>query len=426
MLHRNQRFYRFICTALVLCLVLGVTGTVFAEESAGAGDAKVVRIAFADPPTLKIGDMEIYHPSYAGMLAFKGSLEKATGGKYRVELYPNGVLGDVSSTLEQIISGTLEGSMPGDGALAAFYPDLQVFNIPYLFNSVTAAYDVLDSQWCQELFDDMAKQSGLRIICSYDNGGYRHFTNSAREIKTASDMAGLNIRVMDSPVYLNMVKAMGASATPVAWLELYSALQTGVVDGEENSAVTILGASLEEVQPYCTLDGHLLGLAFMTFSEEWLQNLDEETRGYVMAAGREASIAARGTCRYAEALAIQTLQDKGVKVYSPTEEELETFKVAQQPVIDYLKETVDAGKVDELLNVVSAIESGAAPVSSGEPAPSPSSTQPAASGAADNQKAPVDSAASSGGNTVYVIIAGICVLLVVAFVFTRKKKKSDQ
>ncbi len=317
---------------------------------------KVVKIAFTDAPTLSVGAMEIYHPSYAAMLAFKGSFEKSTGGEYAVELYPNGTLGDAASTLEQMLTGTIQGSTPADGALSAFAPDIQAFSIPYLFSEVTVAYDVLDGEYGQDLVDKIAAESGLRIIASYDNGGFRHFTNSKKEIKTAADMEGLNIRVQDSPVYLKLVESMGASATPVAFLELYSALQTGVVDGQENSAVTTLGASLNEVQSYCTLDGHLLGLAFLTVSEDWYQSLDAETQKKVDIAGREASIAARGTCRYAESIAINTLSEKGVQVYSPNAEELATFKVSQEPVIEYLKSEIDPESVDNLLKAVEESE----------------------------------------------------------------------
>lgn len=329
--------------------------SVLAEEAAG----EVVKIAFTDAPTLKVGDMEIYHPSYAAMLAFKGAFEKSTGGAYRVELYPNGTLGDAASTMEQMLIGNIQGSTPADGALSAFAPDIQAFTIPYLFSQVTVAYDVLDGEFGQNLFEKVAAESGFRVIASYDNGGFRHFTNSKKEIKSAADMEGLNIRVMDSPVYLELIESLGASATPVAFLELYSALQTGVVDGQENSAVTTLGASLNEVQPYCTLDGHLLGLAFLTISEDWYQSLDVETQKKVDLAGREASIAARGVCRYAEALAISTLSEKGVQVYTPTEEELETFKVAQEPVIEYLKSEISPDVVDGLLSAVEKAEAEA-------------------------------------------------------------------
>ena len=399
--------------SVLACLVLVVA---MMTPAMAAEDEKVLKLAFTDAPTLTVGDMTIYHPSYAAMLAFKGAFEKSTGGEYTVELYPNGVLGDAASTMEQMLTGTITGSTPADGALSAFAPDIQVFTIPYLFDNPTIAYDVLDGEYGQQLFEKIANETGFRIICSYDNGGYRNFTNSVREIRTAADMEGLNIRVQDSPVYLELVQALGASATPVAFLELYSALQTGVVDGQENSCVTTLGASLDEVQPYCTLDGHLLGLAFLVISEDWYQSLDADTQAKVDEAGREATIAARGVCRYAEALAVETMTENGVQVYTPTAEELETFKVAQQPVIDYLKENLsDPALVDQLFDAIEAVETGTVTSDGGAQQ----------SAGTDGTNAPSSQESSSSGFSMPVIIGIVVVVLIVAFLATRKKGKKE-
>ena len=406
----KQTGKRMVSLLLGIVLMIALSTTAFAAE-----DGKIVKLAFTDSPTLTIGDMSIYHPSYAAMLAFKGAFEKSTGGEYSVELYPNGVLGDAASTMEQMLTGTITGSTPADGALSAFAPDIQVFTIPYLFDNPTIAYDVLDGDFGRQLFEKIAAETGFRVVASYDNGGYRNFTNSKREIRTAADMEGLNIRVQDSPVYLEMVEALGASATPVAFLELYSALQTGVVDGQENSAVTTLGASLDEVQPYCTLDGHLLGLAFLVISDTWYQGLDADTQA-------KATIAARGTCRYAEALAVDTLTQKGVTVYSPTAEELETFKVAQQPVIDYLKQNLsNPSLVDELFAAIDSVENG------GNAAPTDPDATPAPGNANDPTQTEGASNSNSGGTSPALIAVIVVAALVVIFLVTRKKggKKED-
>ncbi|WP_164919079.1 MULTISPECIES: TRAP transporter substrate-binding protein [Acutalibacteraceae] len=424
---KSRKFTAKIVSMLMCALVImafpistfAASGSSTANPSSAAGTAKdnskVVKLAFTDSPTLKVGDMTIYHPSYAAMLAFKGAFEKSTGGEYTVDLYPNGVLGDASSTIEQMLAGTLTGSTPADGTLSSFAPDIQVFTIPYLFSNPTAAYDVLDGDFGTQLFDKIAKDTRIRIIAAYDNGGYRNFTNSKRPIKTAADMKGLKIRVMESPVYIKMIEALGATATPIAFLELYSALQTGVVDGQENSAVTTLGSSLNEVQKYCTLDGHLLGLAFLTISEDWYESLDAATQAKVDEAGKEATLASRGTCRYAEALAIDTLTKKGVEVYSPNEKELETFKVCQAPVIEYLKSNLkDPSLVDELQTAIKNVNTN------GTAANTSSSGNSAAASAAN-------SSSPSGGSNTGIIIAVVAVLLIIVlFAFSRKKGKKQE
>lgn len=199
----------------------------------------------------------------------------------------------------------------------------------------------------------MAKVSGLRVLAIYDNGGFRSFSNNKKPIKTAADMKGLKIRTMTIPVHMEMVKALGASPTPIAWLELYNALQTGVVDGQENSAATILGGSLQEVQKYYTLDEHFLGSAMIVTSEKWLKSLPPDLQTAIIQAGKIAEYAARGTSRANDSLALEALQKAGVQIYYPTSAEIATFKAAsQQPVIDWLKKNINPSTVDTVLSAL--------------------------------------------------------------------------
>jgi len=295
------------------------------------------------------------HHSYAGMVAFKGALEKFSEGKIKVELYPSGRLGDANENLQAILTGRLEGATPADGALASFYKNVQIFAIPYLFDDPLRAYSVWDGTFGQKIWEDMAKESGLRVLSVFDNGGFRSFSNNKKVIKTAGDMKGLKIRTMTIPVHMEMVKALGAAPTPINWLELYNALQTGVVDGQENSAATILGGSLQEVQKYYTLDEHLLGMAFIVTSEKWLKSLPQNLQDAIIKAGKIAQIAARGASRTNDSLALEAVKNAGVDIYIPTKEEIDTFrKASQKPVIDWLKENFDPKLIDELLSVASS------------------------------------------------------------------------
>lgn len=203
---------------------------------------------------------------------------------------------------------------------------------PYVFKDPLQAYDILDGPFGQKLFDDMAAKSGLRVLASYENGGFRNFSNNKKVVKTPEDMKGLKIRTMDSPIYMETVKASGAAPTPIAWLELYSVLQTGVVDGQENSPITILGGSLQEVQKYYTLNGHVLGTAYIVASEKFLKAQTPEIQAAFVKAGKEASIAARGIVRASETLAMETLKKAGVNIYVPTAAEMEAWKKPENPL----------------------------------------------------------------------------------------------
>jgi tripartite ATP-independent transporter DctP family solute receptor len=331
---------------LVFCL-LALAGLLFAQQPI------VVKLAFTDPPYVKLGELQVMHHSVAGMVAFKAALENFTQGRMVVENYYHGRLGDANENLRQIIAGTLQGGTPADGAVAPFYKGIQVFSIPYLFKSPLDAYALWDGPVGKELFEDMAKTSGLRVLAIYDNGGFRNFSNGKRVIKSAADMKGLKMRTMTIPVHMEMVKALGMAPTPIAWLELYNALQTGVVDGQENSPATMLTVSLQEVQKFYTMDEHLLGSAMLTVSEKWMKSLPKDLQEAVVKAGKIFELAARGTSRANDSLALEEIQKKGLQVYYPTPAEKKTFADAtQKPVIEWLKKNVDAKRVDAIMRAV--------------------------------------------------------------------------
>jgi TRAP-type C4-dicarboxylate transport system substrate-binding protein len=180
----------------------------------------VFKLAFTDPPYLKIGELQVMHHSVAGMVAFKAAVENMTQKRVIVENYFHGRLGDANENLRQILAGTLQGATPADGAVAPFYSGIQVFSIPYLFKNPLDAYNLWDGPVGKEIFEDMARKSGLRVLAIFDNGGFRSFSNNRKVVRNAQDMRGLKIRTMTIPVHMELVKALGASPTPIAWLEL--------------------------------------------------------------------------------------------------------------------------------------------------------------------------------------------------------------
>lgn len=332
---------------IVVLLLLIVSAALCAQQPI------VFKLAFTDPPYLKIGDLQVLHHSVAGMVAFKAAVENMTQKRVVVENYYYGRLGDANENLRQILTGTLQGATPADGAVAPFYAGIQVFSIPYLFKNPLDAYNLWDGPVGKEIFEDMAKKSGLRVLAIYDNGGFRSFSNNRKVVRNASDMRGLKIRTMTIPVHMELVKALGAAPTPIAWLELYNALQTGVVDGQENSAATILGGSLQEVQKYYTLDEHFLGSAMIVTGEKWLRSLPPDIQDAIIKAGKIAEFAARGTSRANDSLALEEIMKRGVQVYFPTPSEKKTFSnAAQTPVIEWLKKNVDPLLVDKVLSAV--------------------------------------------------------------------------
>jgi tripartite ATP-independent transporter DctP family solute receptor len=312
----------------------------------------VFKIPYSSAPEIKFGEEIVDNATYVQLKTFKESVEKATKGRMKVEIYPYGRLGSNKSCMEQMLSGTLESAMPADGDLAVFYKDIQIFSLPYCFKDNDQFYAICEGKFGRKLFNEMARKTGIRLL-SYVGKGFRSFTNSKRLVKTAADMKGIKIRTMDIPVHQEMVKALGAIPIAVSYTELYSALQTGVVDGQENAAQTMFGGSFQEVQKYYTVDNHLICMGFLVTTESYLKSLPKDIRKAVIDAGRKANKAARVAAEQNESLAFKYIK-KSCTIYTPTSAEWDTFrKRSQAPCVKWLKANVDHPQwVDELLKLI--------------------------------------------------------------------------
>ncbi|MEW6227313.1 MAG: TRAP transporter substrate-binding protein DctP, partial [Bacillota bacterium] len=188
---------------------------------------------------------------------------------------------------------------------------------------------------------------------------FRHLTNNVRPIRTPADLKGLKMRVMPIEHFKIMIESMGAQATPIPWIELYTSLQTGVVDGQENPICNIIGAKLHEVQKYITLDGHCLWPTGWIMNWNWFKSLKPEHQKAIWMAMDEAKHAHIGIASLGNDIGIDTLKAAGVQIYTPTEKELEAFRRATQgPVIDYLitKKGISKQYIDRFFAEIRKIE----------------------------------------------------------------------
>jgi len=317
--------------------------------------------AWAAEFTMKIGidsapfpeDMRHYRDT--PIREFIKEVNEKSGGRIEAVGFWNGQLGKIENTLKLVSDGLVEAQIGSDGQLAPYCPQVQVFSIPYLFIDRKVAYEVLDGDFGQNLADSCAKESGIRPIW-LENGGYRNFTAN-KPLNTVEDMKGLKVRTMTIPVHMEIVKALGATATPIPWADLYVSLQTGVVDGEENSLSTFRAAKLEEVQKHIILDGHVYGVAVFALSQKWLDSLPDDLRAVVeeaavnmMKNNREISVENEQTDR-------EYLESKGVTIVDPPLEEKAKFqKMSQGPALELIKGTVDAELLDDLMAAVGEAE----------------------------------------------------------------------
>ena len=278
---------------------------------------------------------------------FAKEVKEKSGGRIEVQVFGAGALGSEKELVEGVKNGFIQTGM-ASGAMANFFPSAMVTDIPYLFPSEEIADKVMDGPFGQKLSADFNAATGMHNLC-FGEVGFRHFTSSKTPIHTPKDLTGLKIRVQETPLYITEMKALGAQPTPIAFAEVYTAMQTGVVDGHENVLPTIVFSKLYEVQKHVTLDGHNYGVDWFVMSDKFYKSLPPDLLKVVTDAAKVSCAAERKANRLFSTTAVKTLIEKGVAVYTPNAAELGQFRTATQgPVTEWLKTKIDPKLIDSI------------------------------------------------------------------------------
>lgn len=271
---------------------------------------------------------------------FAKEVKAKSGGRIDVQVFGAGALGGEREYVEGVKNGFIQAGL-ASGVIANFYPSAMVTDIPYLFPSNAVADKVLDGPFGQKLSEGFQAATGMHNLC-FGEVGFRHFSTGKTAVHSPKDLTGLKIRVQETPIYVTEMKALGAQPTPIAFPETYTALQTGVVDGEENPLPTMIFAKFYEVQKHVTLDGHNYGVDWFVMSDKFYKSLPADLQKVVTDAAKDACAAERKANRAFTANGAKILAEKGVAIYTPTAAEMNEFRsAAQPPVIDFLKTKID-------------------------------------------------------------------------------------
>ena len=200
-------------------------------------------------------------------------------------VFPSSSLGTQKELIEGLIYGTVDMTLTGTAELGTFQPQMAIFDMPFLFKDRAHAYKALDTVGMELAKPLEAK--GLKML-GYMENGIRHMTNNTRPIKSPADMKGLKVRVMNNKVYVEMMKALGASPTPMALAELYFGMQAGVVDGQENPSAHIFTKRFFEVQKYASLTGHAYAAEPFLISMATWKKLTPEQQAIIQSAATES------------------------------------------------------------------------------------------------------------------------------------------
>ncbi|HOS69842.1 MAG TPA: TRAP transporter substrate-binding protein [Bacillota bacterium] len=328
-----KKLYRFMLIALSIIMVFSLTAC--GEKAAPAAEAPAgeapAASGSAEPTVLKLG-MTINEQDsfYVCAQKFAELVKERTNNAYNIELFPNSALGDERTMLESMQMGTLDAGIITSGPFVNFVPEFGVLDLPFLFPNNEAAYKVLDGEVGKEILAKLEAKD-LKGL-AYAERGFRNLTNSVRPVKSAADVKGLKIRVMENEVYIASFNALGVNTVPMAWTEALTALQQGTIQGQENPVNVIHAYKMWDSQKYVTMTRHAYAAAVITFSLETFNKLPADIQKIFIDAAQEAAEYERAWVAENEASQIETLKANGMEVIE--DPDLESFKAAVQPVYD--------------------------------------------------------------------------------------------
>ena len=293
------------------------------------------------------------NPAHACTAVFSNIVTADTNGSVTVEVFGSNQLGSASEHVQQLRDGVIQATLTSTGALASYYPRIDVLNLPFAFANNAATYEVFDGPFGEALAADIEATLGDVVVLGFpDTGGFFAVTNSQRPIADLADFDGIRIRTMTLPLHQTIVQALGAEAYPLSWGEVYSGLQTGVIDGQMNPVPIISFANFAEVQQYMTLTNHLFSPYTFMINREFFEGLSESEQATLRVAAENCVTASRGLSRIIEA------SDRGlaglmeqIEVTALSADQRAVMAEATQPAFEaHIAENLDA-TASELLTL---------------------------------------------------------------------------
>ena len=312
-----------IVSLLLVCVLLVNSAPVFAAP-------------VGQKTTLKIGHVEAEDRStHIALVKFKERVEAESNGNITVEIYPNASYGNDAEMVAAVAMGALQMSLPSTGNMSPYDERWGIFDVPFLFTSVKAAFNAVDGE-IGDYLNALLKGTGA-VSLGYTYNGVRSMTNNVRPINEPADCKGIVFRIMDSAVFRVMFQNLGANPTPIAFSEVYTALQTGVAEGQENAASLTYAMKFHEVQKYFSRTEHVFSFLPIVTNETWYNGLDDANKAVIdknipimVAEQREMEVAEDD--KY-----VQLIADSGVAVNNITPENHLKFVEAVQPVyVEYI------------------------------------------------------------------------------------------
>jgi tripartite ATP-independent transporter DctP family solute receptor len=329
-----KKLFRGLLVGLVACgLVFGATAAQAVEYKMALGDA-------AGGTQWALGER------FAKLMA------AYTDGEVQISLFPNGQLGSEQETVQNCRLGTLDFSVAAINNITPFSPTVGLFTLPYLILSVDEAVALTQGEIGQELVENTIRDAGVRII-GWSYSGFRRLSNDKRPVTKVEDLKGLTIRVPKNAIMIDTYKSWGVSPTPMAWDEVFTALQQGVLDGQDTPLITQYVMKFYEVQKYVTKIRYVFLLEPLIISEKLFQKQSPEMQATILRAGKEAQEYCRQFLILYEDDIEKELTEKGIEILEPADGEKEWIKRATETVWPKYYESIGGKeKVDAALEAI--------------------------------------------------------------------------
>lgn len=293
------------------------------------------------------------HPQEQGAAKFKELVEAASGGKIKVVLFPGGQLGGDVQMISALQGGNIvDMTVMNAGILANINPEFGLFDLPFMFDSGEQADKVVDGAFGAKM-NGLIEDKGLHAL-GYFELGFRNVTNSARPVAKVEDLAGLKLRVVQAPIYIDLFTALGVNPTPMPFAEVYNALEQKVVDGQENPVSVIESAKLYEVQKYLTFTRHTYNPQIVLIGKIVWDSMDQDEKDLIQKAMDEAKVYQRQVSRDQEAKGKEALIAGGMELTELAPEEVEKLRAAVAPVVAAFTKDLDPALVKEFTDAVAA------------------------------------------------------------------------
>ena len=325
----KRRFIQALCAAAALAL----GGGAFAQDI----KERTIKLGLQNPKG---------HPLVTGAEKFADIVAAKSGGKMKVNLFPGGVLGGDAQTVSALQGGTVEMTILNSGILASQVKDFAVYDFPFLFASASEADAVVDGPFGRAMHAKLADKAIIGL--AYWELGFRDLTNSKRPITKVEDIAGLKLRVIPNPINIDWVKALDANPTPLAFPELYAALEQRAVDGQENPTSVILANRFAEVQKHLALTHHQYNPQSVIVSKRVWDTLSAAEKQILQDAATEAGKYQRQVSREQAAATLDQLKKAGMQVTELPAAEMAKLREKMKPVIDKYAASVGEATVKEV------------------------------------------------------------------------------